>query len=174
MQTGILLAGILIFMGCLFVHAALWRVRLPGHRALTLFFIFFIVPLLVWALYSFLVFTRVLPQGYAPGLMNGAAILLLHFALSAAYILSYPAVEAISPTLAIALFLGNSKTAPRYEDLALLFPDESILTPRIMDLIESNLVRREDETLSLTFKGRALVNFFILFRSFIGLKEGRG
>jgi len=174
MQTGILLAGILIFMGCLFVHAALWRVRLPRLRALTLFFIFFIVPLLVWAFYSFFVFTSVLPPGYAPGFFEGAAILLLHFALSAAYILSYPAVEAISPTLAIVLFLGDSEDAPRHENLERLFPNESILTPRIMDLIEANLVMRNDETLSLTLKGRVLVNFFILFRSFIGLKEGRG
>lgn len=107
-------------------------------------------------------------------MIDGAAVLLLHFALSSAYILSYPAVEAISPTLAIALFLGNSDTASVYEELAMIFPDESILTPRIIDLIEANLVRRNNETLSLTLRGRILVNSFIAFRSFIGLKEGRG
>jgi len=139
-----------------------------------LFLIFFLLPLLVWLLYSFFGLMRGLPTGHGPSFEYGAGILLLHFSLSSAYILSYPAVEAISPTLAIALLMGDTGHETRFEELVRLFPDESLLTPRIVELIESKLVRLNNDTLSLTLRGRIIVNSFIGFRSFIGLKRGGG
>jgi len=174
MNTIILLTSISVFLLCLLIHVLLWRVRLPRHRALWLFLVFFFLPPIIWFLHSFLVFVLDLPARYALRVLDGAVVLLLHYALSSAYILSYPAVEALSPTLVIALFLARSNAESDFEDLAGLFPDESILMPRIMDLIESNLVRLDNDTLSLTLRGRILVNFFTIFRSFIGLKQGRG
>ncbi len=174
MKMEILVSGIVVFIASIFIHILIWRVRSPGQRGLTLFFIFFILPLIIWLFYSVFAFMGVLPMGYGPGLIEGAAILLLHYSLSAAYIMTYPAVEALSPTLVIALFMGESSTATAHEELIRLFPEESILTPRIMDLARAKLVRLDNETLSLTFRGRVLIQFFILFRAFIGLKPGRG
>jgi len=174
MKIEILLSGIVIFLICLLIHAVLWRIRYPRHRALTLFLIFLVLPSLVWPLYLLSVFMSGLPGGLGPRLLDGAAILLLHLSLSSAYILSYPAVEAISPTLAIALFMGEFGNSAGHEELARLFPHEAILAPRIMDLVESKLVTLNNDTLTLTIRGRILVLFFIGLRSFIGLKPGRG
>jgi len=174
MQMRILLSGIIIFIISILIHVLIWRIRFPRQRGLTLFFVFFLLPLIIWLLYLFFAFTGVLPPGYGPELIDGAAILLLHFSLSAAYIMTYPAVEALSPTLVIALFMGESSTATAYEELSRLFPEESILTPRIMDLVGAKLVRLNSETLSMTLRGRMLLQFFICFRAFIGLKPGKG
>jgi len=174
MTTVILFSGLVIFLVCLLIHVTIWRIRFPKRPAFMLFFVFFFLPLFAWLLYSFFVLIRVMPAGYGPSLVYGAAILLLHFSLSSAYILSYPAVEAISPTLAIALFMGKTGHEARFEELVRLFPDESILTPRIEDLVESRLIRLDNGTLSLTLGGRILVYCFIGFRSFIGLKRGKG
>jgi len=174
MSIEILVSGILLFIGSLFIHAFLWRIRFPRRPAVTLFFIFFILPALAWSLYLFLVLLRFLPAGYVPAFINVVAILLLHYSLSSAYILSYPAVEAISPSLAIALFMGERGYEATYDELVALFPDESILMPRVKDLINSKCVTLNNETLTLRLRGRVLLGFFIAFRSFIGLKQGRG
>lgn len=173
-DTAILLYGATLFIACLIAHVLLWRVRLPVHRALALFFIFFVLPPMAWSFYSLLASMGAAPSGYGPALLRGAAILLLHYALSAAYILSYPAVEALSPTLVIALYLGESGAPVPRGDLAALLPDESVLEPRIRDLVESRLVRLHGNELSLTPRGGALMSFFSLFRAFIGMRPGRG
>jgi hypothetical protein len=181
MELWIILYGVSTFLLCLAAHAALWRVRLPHHRALALFFIFFLLPLLVGSAAALASFAGLAPFTgpgpfmplfhHADGL---AAVLLLHYALSSAYILSYPAVEAISPTLAIALLMGDSGRALKEKELARCFPDESLLAPRIMDLVKSRLVRLDNGILSLTWRGRALVLFFTALRSFMGLRPGKG
>ncbi len=181
MNTEVLLYGILLFFVSLAIHVLVWRVRLPRHRALALFFIFFLLPPLAWSAAALASFAGLSPFRvagpflplfhHADGL---AAVILLHYALSSAYILSYPAVEAISPTLAIALLMGDSGRALEEGDLAVCFPDESILAPRIMDLVKSRLVRLDKGVLSLTWRGRVLVLFFSSLRSFLGLRPGKG
>ncbi len=175
MELWIIPYGVSIFLLCLAAHAALWRVRLPRHRAAVLFFIFFIMPPLLWT--AAVLVPRAV-HGALPvtphDALDLAAVLLLHYALSSAYILSYPAVEAISPTLAIALLMGDSDRAVMKKDLAGCFPDESLLAPRIMDLVKSRLVRIDKGVLSLTWRGRVLVLFFAAFRSFMGLRPGKG
>ncbi len=174
MDLSIIFYGVGIFIACLTLHVLLWRVRLPGHRELALFSVFFFIPLIVFVLYLVLVYLGPLYQGQGPGPLRASAIFLLHYALSSAYILSYPAVEALSPTLVIALYLGGAGRWVERRELEALFPEESILDPRIKDLMESGLATLHGSTLRITSRGRVLVFFFRVFRRFIGMRPGRG
>ena len=104
-----------------------------------------------------------------------SAIYLFHFTLSFAYILSYPAIEAVSPSLAISLMVGDSNLhGVVHEDLMHIFDDEIVLEPRIQDLIEAGLIIKSDGYLMVTSRGIIFVKCFILLRRLLGLPIGKG
>src|SRR3972149_2540664 len=91
---------LLLFIVSLCVHILIWRRRHPKSHAVALLLIFIIVPVIIgmadWFAYRFL------SKGFiSVSIFNWLLILLLHFSLAAAYILSYPALQAVSPSLAM-------------------------------------------------------------------------
>ena len=104
-----------------------------------------------------------------------SAIYLLQFALSFAYILSYPAIEAVSPSLAISLMVGDSNPQGMlHEDLLHVFDEEIVLKPRIQDLIEAGLIIETNGYFTVTSRGITFVRCFILLRRLLGLPIGKG
>lgn len=102
-------------------------------------------------------------------------IYLLHFALSTSYILSYPAIEAVSPSLIILLMLGNSKSSGlTYDDLLRSFDNKGLLQPRIKDLIEAGWVIESDGFLSVTFRGIIILLFYMFLFRLLGMSRGKG
>jgi len=103
------------------------------------------------------------------------AIYLIHFALASAYILSYPAIEAVSPSLAISLMVGDSNLhGVVHEDLMHIFDDEIVLEPRIRDLIEAGLIIESNGYFMVTHRGAKFVRCFMLLRRLLGLPIGKG
>lgn len=174
MSAYVFISGFLLFLACLSIHIILWHIRYPRNRAGALFFIFFFLPVLAAALFFILVKHGNLTytQSFKP--VEWLAVFLLHFALSSAYIMTYPAVEALSPSLVLVLLIGESSGGLTHKDLSGVFADDILLNPRITDLHDMNLIRESGGGLYLTFKGRLLIHFFVLYRSFIGLPAGRG
>ena len=162
----------LTFILCLFIHAALWRLKFPAKRASALFFIFVILPLAAGAACALLIASGFLASpGLEPAEWFAAA--LLQAAFASAYILTYPAFEALSPSLVIVLLIGDSGGVSRKE-LAGRFSDETLFAPRIKDLLDSGLAKQSDGVLSITAGGRLLAGFFAFMRSFLGLPRGGG
>ena len=100
---------------------------------------------------------------------------LLHYVLSLAYILSYPAAQASSPSLTIMLIIKRSMPqGVTKEDISSFLRNQS-LENRISDLISENLVReKKDGRLEATKKGHLLLKMFIFFRKVYGLPVGKG
>lgn len=166
-MRSVTVAAILFFLTCLFLHACVWRLRLPRNRPAALFFIFVLVPS------ALSIFLSVLMPSVP--IEAWALLLFLDFSLSSAYILSYPAVEAVSPTLVIALQLCEAgENGVARAELADFFKSDNVFRPRINDLIDSGLVNERDGLISLTSKGKTLAGFFILYRRALGLPPGRG
>lgn len=162
----------LIFLLCLFIHAALWRFRFPANRAAALFCVFAALPAASAAVYALLAAEGVLPlPGLEPEEFFAAGLLQLAFA--SAYIMTYPAFEALSPSLVIVL-LAFDRGGIAVKELACFFSDETLMKPRIKDLLDSGLAREQDGALSITAKGRLLAAFFVFMRSFLGLPKGGG
>ncbi|GMR05078.1 MAG: hypothetical protein BMS9Abin23_1010 [Thermodesulfobacteriota bacterium] len=174
MSIHVFVSGIFLFSASICLHIALWRIRYPGNRPLALFSIFFIVPVAAVLLYSLLVHRGLAPYALPLTLNDWLAAFLLHLSLSSAYILTYPAVEALSPSLVIVLLIGENEEGLERRDLAGVLADDVLLTPRISDLIEMKLVNKSGDYLRLTGKGNFLIRFFIIYRRFIGLPAGRG
>ena len=106
-----------------------------------MFLLFIILPFLF--IIGYIGFERlvVVPPVLSFTTINWLSVYLLHFAFASAYILSYPAVEAVSPSLAIVLMIGGSNMQGiAHKDLLPLFDDETVLEPRIKDLMEAGLV----------------------------------
>ena len=171
MSVNVLISGFLVFIACLAVHVVVWRVRRPSNPPVALAVIFFVLS----PLPGFLI-ARYLP-GLAAGISAGgwAAVYLLHVSLSCAYIMSYPAVEAVSPSLVIALMLGRAgERGVASGEIERFFASDVVLAPRFRDLVDSGFASESGGAFTLTPRGRAIIRFFILFRRIMGLPEGGG
>lgn len=168
-MQGILLSGVLVFLACVAVHIAVWRCCMPKGRIRALCLIFLGLPPALGevALFS--------------GILSGVALderfgfYLLSYSLSFAYILSYPAVEAISPTLAISLAIGEAGPGGiSVSGLTSIFNDNRLLQPRVKDLLDAGLIKRSDGVLRITPRGVIFLKPFIILRRFVRPGQGRG
>jgi predicted permease len=178
MEYHILLAGLLIFFACLFLHVIIWRWKYPRNRPTALLLIFIVLPSVFVVGYVVLEQLCIVPDTADIIPFTGIdwlAVYLLHFALSVAYILSYPAVEAASPSLALLLMLGDFKLQGiLHDDLLHVFNDKIVLEPRIQDLVDSGLIAGSDGYFKVTTQGTVFINCFIFLRRLLGLPIGKG
>jgi hypothetical protein len=173
MTAAVLLIGFLAFAGCLAVHVVLWRVARPRSDMRALFTIFLGVPSAVALLVA-------AAGALAPGagLLDGldvVAALLLHGALSSAYIQSYPAAQAMAPSLQIAHAVRRSM--PRglsREELVARLNTAALVQERVEDLVADRLVRVEGDRYVLTPASAGLVRFFLGLRALLGLRRPGG
>ncbi len=176
MNISILLSGILIFFICLCLHIAVWRWRYPKKHIIALFLIFIMFPLAFVIGYIGLGAFGFLPDNIIFfSTADWLAIYLLNFVLSLSYILSYPAIEAVSPSLAILLIVGDSNpNGAVRDDLLHVFDDEVVLEPRLKDLIEAGFIAESNGFFMVTHRGVTFVRCFMLLRSLLGLPIGKG
>src|SRR3972149_9401835 len=171
----ILTTGIIIFVICLVLHIVIWRWWHPKRRVIALFLLFIILPLLFIIGYVGLERLVVVPSVLSFTMAGWLSVYLFHFALASAYILSYPAIEAVSPSLAISLMVGDSNLhGVVHEDLLHVFDDEIVLEPRIQDLIEAGLIIESNGYFMGTHRGAKFVRCFMLLRRLLGLPIGKG
>ncbi len=161
------------FVICMAVHVIFWRMSPPKNRGMALVWILIILPTAMAAVFLFLTRLGFLPDVTGLAYSEWTAALLLLWAFAAAYIATYPAFEAISPSLAMALAISRSNGMTR-EELISGFADEDLFEPRVNDLVHSGLARRERDRLYLTARGRLVAKCFVLFRAFLALEEGKG
>jgi hypothetical protein len=155
------------------VHVVLWRVARPRSDMRALFTIFLGVPSAVALLVA-------AAGALAPGagLLDGldvVAALLLHGALSSAYIQSYPAAQAMAPSLQIAHAVRRSM--PRglsREELVARLNTAALVQERVEDLVADRLVRVEGDRYVLTPASAGLVRFFLGLRALLGLRRPGG
>lgn len=172
MSLFVIILPTLMFVFCLFMHALIWRLRFPANRALALFIIFVVLPFSAGSACALSASSGVT---LLPGLSmeQWLAAGLLQLAFAWAYIMTYPAFEALSPSLVIVL-LARDSGGIAVKDLSRFFSDEALFKPRIKDLLDSKLARERGGVLSITAKGKLLAAFFVFMRSFLGLPKGGG
>lgn len=103
------------------------------------------------------------------------AVMLLYVSLSVAYVQTYPAVQALSPSLRILLFVGDAASRGlSEEELLVRFNRKQLLEDRIQDLIKGGFVRESTGQLEITPKGSLLLFPGLFLRKLLGLTAGRG
>lgn len=175
----VVITGIASFSACMFLHLLVWRAFRPRRSILLLFAVFYALPAFFF-LILFLSRNTVPVAVWTPSLMSfgaaeWAAVFLMHGALSSAYILTYPAIQASAPSLKMLLIIGSGMPEGiTHENLKKEFGVETLFIPRINDLLDSGFVKEDKDMLMLTATGRMLAGFFALYRKVIGLPAGRG
>lgn len=173
MSPYVLTAGVLIFIICMGLHVLAWRRYHPRKEVVVLFLIFLVIPTAICAAGLGLDWFGLLPEekGIIPiTVFDWPLVFLLHFALAGAYILSYPAIQAVSPSLAILLVVESS--APQgltYDELCSHFTAEDLLEARLLDLKDGRLAVESDGWFRLTWRGLLLVRFNRFLRALLGL-----
>lgn len=179
MDLLVIVSGVAFFVACLSVHIMIWRLRHPKHQALSLFVIFLVTPVI-----CNIIFFNSLHNNGQSGIMKDLAslglgdfllIYLLHFALSAAYILSYPAAQAGCPTFIILAIINSAMPhGVTKDEIMAYFSERQLFDERIHDLVSEKLILDRDGWLEITPKGRLIISIFSTLRKAFGLPAGKG
>ena len=167
-----------IFLVCLgfLIHVILWKIRLPRKHTKALLQIFlgtlFLgVIIIFWSARSSGHIHRIAPEHLSEYLH--IALLVISFTL--AYIITYSALEADSPSLVMIMKIANAGVEgvgkTRFEQL---MSDDLLILPRIRDLLRDNLVYQEGEKYKLTAKGRVFARIFIVYRQILKIDRKGG
>jgi hypothetical protein len=167
MPNSIFVVEGLLLLVCFSAHTVVWRWRRPQNQAAALCAIFLLPLVAIAPLFLFSKKSDLLTQELFP-------ILLLHFSLTSTYVLTYPALEGLSPSLACLLWIGKEPAGLTAAELRSRFDEAVLGDTKIQDLLESGLVSRSDGNLSLTARGKCFVWPFVLLRRLLGLPLGQG
>lgn len=154
---------IVAFTCAIIIHFIYWKFNIPEKQTASLLKIFFSV---------------LLVAGASLWLQSFNAVLVLHFTIAylplvAAYIITYSALEADSPSLVIIdnIYRAGNQGIAR-QDFNALMNDELLVVPRLKDLCRDNLAYVENEKYLLTLQGRKFIKIFIFFRHLLNLQKG--
>lgn len=167
MSGAVLVWGIGAFVIALAAHIVWWRVRRPRSDIAALLLVLLVAPV-----------TLCIGLWYRSRPFDGVdllAALLLHVSLASAYIQTYPAAQAASPSLQILLGLGARRAdGLTLDELSAHFSQDHLVGARLDDLLANKLVRPVEGGYALSASATALVRFFVAFRALLGLREKGG
>jgi hypothetical protein len=172
MRWVVLATPLVTFAISLAIHVTIWRARRPRADMTAILRLLIGAPVLAFAAAASLLALGVVPRWVAMDEL--AAIALLHLALSAAYVQTYPASQARSPSLLIALAVGDAPDGLTREEIAARLPGGELVGTRIEDLSANALVRRKGDLFVASPAGLALAGFFHGYRRLLGLGRGKG
>ena len=158
----ILLYGLFLFILAFGIHLIIWKVHLPQHQSKAIMWIF---------LGTFFLGVPFTPLVHS--FFELVHVFLLFLSLTLAYLITYSAMEADSPSLVIIRKIAEAMPSGlAKQDLERELTDDILILPRIKDLLRDNLVVANGEKLQLTPQGRTLIKIFVIFRAL--LKSGKG
>lgn len=169
----VLICGFTLFIIAFTLHILIWRVKRPKNTAKALIILFnsillFGIIVLLWLAYSYPDLS-ILPRDFISYLY----IIILFLSLFVSYILSYPAIEADSPSLVITTRIAQAgKAGLSYEKIRELLKDDLLVEPRLKDLISAGFVDLNNSVYKINTKGVFFIQPFIIYRNFLELGKG--
>lgn len=164
-----------VFLSVAFLlHLVIWKIHLPTRQTRALLLIFFgtlMVGLLcLWGMKIFLP-SRMIPALF-PQYLH---IALFVMAFTLAYLITYSAIEADSPSLVMMLAIADAGPdgLPKVH-FEQRMTDELLVLPRIRDLVRDKMVTLANGKYVLTPKGKRFALIFIVYRRILGIAEKGG
>lgn len=172
----VLVYGLSFFIIAFILHLLVWRIRLPKRQVKTLLLMFFITLAAAClalgnAAPSFEIFGASPPDN----LWEYLHICLLFVSLTLAYMITYSALEADSPSLVMVMAISNA--GPEGLDkkrFGEMMSDETLVIPRVKDLLLDQMAYMDGDRYRLTPKGALMARMFILWRRLIKAPEEGG
>lgn len=155
-------------------HIAIWRLKRPRATGQTL--IVTMVASILGGAALLKAVSEFMP-GLAPLLPDTLAAwtqtIIAALSFAAAYVMTYPAMEAESPTLVMIDLI--TKAEPKgltREELLCRLDDEFLVIPRVDDLVREGLATEADQRIRLTGKGLQLEQMFTAWRRLLSAGIG--
>jgi len=172
----VLVFGLMIFCLAFLIHLIVWKIRLPKRQVKTMLLLFCATLLgsilLLWnAPASFKLFNLTAPDN----IWEYLHICLFFVSLTLAYMITYSALEADSPSLVMVMAINSAEPEgldkKRFGEL---MSDETLVMPRIRDVLTDKMVYMEGDKYRLTPKGAFMARMFTLWRRLINAPEEGG
>ena len=155
------------FLLAFFIHIAIWRVKKPANEISGLFFIFIALPAIIYALVLLSLGQCFLSR---PDIVFS---FILEILLSLSYIMTYPAIQAPSPSLRIIWAAHSIIGGLGMEEVIRIFPKDS-LSNCLDNLKDAGLIYLKEDKVTLSPGGRLLSGGFRWYRRLLGLPNGEG
>ena len=155
------------------LHLIIWKIRLPKRQIIALVGIFLFV-LILGTIFLFK-FSGRINWNIMPSrnFFEIIQFILLFISIAAAYVVSYPAIEADSPTLVIIKAVSKAGSGGLDEDrLERMMNDDLLVIPRIKDMVSDKMVCFDGKRYKLTSKGSAMAGLFLFYRKIIKRPKG--
>jgi hypothetical protein len=161
----VLFWGIILFCCAFFVHLIVWRIRLPKRQTKTLLVIFFGTLLIG-------LFTLGSAKFILPEYLH---IVLFVTSLTLAYMITYSALEADSPSLVMIMSIANAGiTGLLKTQFEQRMTDDVLIIPRIQDLLRDQMIYEQEGKYKLTSKGLLFARIFIVYRHILNISQKGG
>jgi hypothetical protein len=161
--------AVLFFVVAFAVHVVLWRAfsALPSNSTLVALLVAVILGECLIGVLAVSSWTMHL------GVDSVAVAGVLALQLAACYVMTYPAMQANSPTLEMAHQLSAAGPGGLTRDeLYRLMPERSLVLDRVDDLVTGHLAVEHEDRLCCTASGVALAQVFTAWKAILG--EGKG
>jgi hypothetical protein len=166
----------MVLLGVAFlIHIVVWKIHLPQRQTRALLVIFFgtlLVGLVLLGSAQYLWRAQFPTPETLPEYLH---IALFVTAFTLAYIITYSALEADSPSLVMILRIAAAGASglPK-EHFERQMTDELLIMPRIRDLLRDRLVSTEAGKYHLTPKGVLFARIFIVYRRILNISQKGG
>ncbi len=162
-----------MFFFAFIVHIIVWRINLPIKQARALIVIFFST--LFLSFFCLWILSLTTSFQLLKGPIEYLSIALFHISLTLAYISSYPALEAESPSIAIIKSIINAGREGLSPDiLNKMTNDDLLIKPRLKDLVRDRMVILEDNRYIMTKKGKTFIQIILFYRRVLKLTTKGG
>jgi hypothetical protein len=165
----VLFYGIALFVITLLIHIIVWRIRLPIHQKTIMLLLFGLI--LIAGIFMLIILGKSIKIF---GITAPAAIYeyiqlgILFISLTLAYIVTYSALEADSPSLVMVMTIAYAgKEGLKKELFKQKINDGVLLVPRIHDLISEKLAYLDKGKYKLTPKGLMFARIFSIYRGIL-------
>ncbi len=172
----ILFWGSALFVLAFFIHLVLWKVKLPKRQTKAILQIFFAVLfvgiLVLWNLPDSPIIWGITPPVSLRGYIQ---ISLFFISLTLAYIITYSAIEADSPSLVIVTAIekaGSSGLDKKHFNE--LMTDEILIKPRLKDILLNKMAEMDGDKYVLTPKGTLFARIFVFYRTIMNVSRKGG
>jgi len=166
MPFRILALSLLLFMGVFILHVAIWRLFRVRREMMLLAALFLVMP--GGALVTALAFGWLMP-------VEMLATALMLYALSVAYVQTYPGLKDDIPSFRILMLLDQAgREGMTKSDILDRIGEQSLFVFKVAELESDGLVVWDGDSVRLTPAGRILAAVFSSYRRLLGLGLGKG
>jgi phosphatidylserine synthase len=165
MRARVVLLASATIMIAMAAHIAWWRIKRPVADIPAIFCVFLILPAPLYGLLALGGAFGVVP--FSPA--EAALAFVMHAALACAYVQTYPAVQAQSPTLSILLAVGAARDGLDGDGIVKALEAQGLVGERTDDLLRNGLLVREGNRIRPSRIGHLIAGGFGAYRRWLGL-----